>query len=221
MKTDRLIEALAQNLTPLEPLSAPWIRAAWWLLGAVSYVGLLVWMMASPADVASGGGGWPFVFYQLFAILAAAAAATAAFASTVPGFPRRIFLLPAVAAMVWLGSLAVGAVQDWSRGSVNLAAADEWTCVAMIVFGGAVPGLVLAIMLRHGAPLTPGLTAAMGTFATASLVSVGACVSHPHPSDLVTLVWHGGTILVLVATAAWGSRAVVTWKTLINGRTST
>lgn len=95
----------------------------------------------------------------------------------------------------------------------SLATSGEWACVAMIVFGGAVSGLVLAIMLRNGAPLTPGLTAAMGTFATTSLASVGACVSHPHPSDALTLVWHGGTILVLVATASWGGHAVLTWKT--------
>jgi hypothetical protein len=221
MNTDRLIETLAQDLTPLKSLSGPWIRATRWLLGAVAYLGILTWMMASPADMASSGRGWLFVFYQVSAIVAAATAATAAFASTVPGFPRQVFLLPAVAAMVWLGSLAGGAVQDWSRDGVRLATSGESACVAMIVFGGAVPGLVLAIMLRHGAPLTPGLTAAMGMFATATLANVSACMSNPHPSDAVTLVWHGGTILILVATAAWGGRAVLTWKTLgTDSRTS-
>lgn len=213
MNTDRLIETLAQDLTPIEPLSGPWMRATRWLLGAVAYLGVLIWMMASPADVVSSAHAWPFLFYQLSAILAAATAATAAFASTVPGFPRRILLLPALAAMVWLGSLAVGAVQDWSPDGVALAASGELACVAMIVLGGAVPGLVLAIMLRRGAPVTPGLTAAMGTFATATLANVAACVSNPHPSDAVTLVWHGGTILLLVSTAALSSRAVLNWNT--------
>lgn len=212
MKTERLIETLAHELTPLAPLSAPWIRAAWWLLGAVTYLGLLTWIMASPADVVSSGGGWPFVFYQVSAIVAAATVATAAFASTVPGFPRQIFLWPALAATVWLGSLAGGAIQDWSRDGVALAASRELACVAMILFGGALPGFGLAIMLRHGAPLSPGLTAAMGTFAAATLASVAACMSHPHLNDAVTLSWHGGTILVLVATAAWGGGAVLTLK---------
>ena len=213
MNTERLIEALAQDLTPVGPLSRPWIRSAWWLLGTVAYLGVLTLMMASPAEVAANGRGWPFAFYHVVAILTAATAAYAAFASTVPGFPNGISLLPALAAMVWLGSAAAGAVQEWSRAGVSLAAPSEWACVAMIAFGGALPGVGMVIMLRRGAPLTPALTAGMAMLATASLASVSACLSQPHASDAVTLVWHGTTILALVVTAARFGRGVLTWST--------
>jgi hypothetical protein len=213
MKTKRLIETLAQDLTPARPLSKPWIRSAWWLLGTLAYLGVLTLMMASAAEVAANGGGWPFAFRNAVAILTATTAAHAAFASTVPGFLNRLSLLPALAAMVWLGSVAGGAIQEWSRGGVSLAAPSEWACVAMIVFGGALPGAGMLIMLRRGAPLMPALTTAMAMLATASLASVSACLSHPHASDAVTLVWHGTTILVLVVTAARFGHGLLTWRT--------
>jgi hypothetical protein len=82
----------------------------------------------------------------------------------------------------------------------------------MIVFGGALPAVGITIMLRQGAPLTPRLTAALSVLAVAGLANVGACVSHLHPSSAVTLVWHGVTILTLVAMAAWTGRLVLTWQ---------
>jgi hypothetical protein len=221
MKTDRLIETLTQDVMPLEPLSTPWLRAAWWLLGTVVYWCLVVWLMVSPADFGSSGWGLRFGFNQLSATLGAAIAACAALASTVPGFSRQIFSLSAAAALVWVGSLSIGAVQDWTLDGISVAASGELACVAMIVFGSVAPGSVLAIMLRRGAPLTPGLTAAMGMFATSSLASVSACVSHPHPNDAVTLVWHGATILLLVTAALRVGPRVLTWRTgpLVRERT--
>jgi hypothetical protein len=214
MNTERLIDALARQLTPAAPLSKPWIRSASWLLGAVAYFGVLTLMMALPADVAGNGRVWPSAFYHVGAILTAATAAGAAFASTVPGVPRRrIWMLPALALIAWFGSRLSGAVQELSRGGVSLDAPGEWGCVSMIVLGGAPPAVGMAIMLRRGAPLTPALTGGMAMLAVASLASVSACLSHPHPSDAVTLVWHGTTILALVAIAGLGSRTALAWNT--------
>jgi hypothetical protein len=213
MNTDRLIESLAQDLRPAPALRGPWARAGWWLLGAAAYLGILTLMMTSRADLAANGTSWRFVVPQVAAILTSAAAATAAFASTVPGFSRRILLLPVAAAMVWLGSLLAGAVSEVSQvGSASVAAPREWLCVAMILFGGALPGVGIGLMLRKGAPLTPRLTAALGVLAVATLANVSACISHPHSSSAVTLVWHGGTILALLALAAGGGHLVLTWE---------
>lgn len=215
MKTERLIETLAHSLTPAAPLSRPWIRSAWWLLGTLAYLGALTLTMASVAEVAANGRGWSFAFQNVAAILTATTATHAAFASTVPGLRNRLSLLPALAAMVWLGSVAGAAIQEWSRGGVSLAAPGEWACVATIAVGGALPGIGMLIMLRRGAPLMPALTLAMAMLATASLASVSACLSNPHASDAVTLLWHGTTILVLVVTAAYFGRTLLTWRTRI------
>jgi hypothetical protein len=213
MNTERLIETLLHDVAPTAPLSRPSVRTAWWLLGTVAYLGALVLIMSSPADVVANGREWPSVFYQSAAILTAATAAYGAFASTIPGFPNRIVLLSTLAATVWVASLGVGAVEEWNRVGVDLYVPGEWACVAMIVLGGAFPALAMAIMLQQGAPLTPALTAGMGVLATGSLASVGACLSHPHASETVTLVWHGSTILALVALAASLSPHILTWTT--------
>lgn len=214
MNTDRLIDNLAQDLRPAPALRGPWVRAAWWLMAALAYLlGILVLMMASGADVAANAVTWRFVLPQVAAMVTAAASAAAAFASTVPGSSRRLLVLPAVTTTVWIGSLVGGAVQEWTQGNgASLRAPGEWWCVAMILIGGALPGLGLLLMLRHGAPLTPRLTAALGVLAAAALVNVSACVLHPHQSHAVTLVWHGSTILVAVVLAALGSRLVLTWE---------
>jgi hypothetical protein len=212
MKTDLFIERLAHDIEPVTPLRRPWIRAAIWVAGTVLYLAVLTWIMASPADVAANSTGWPLLFPQVAAIVTAIAAAATAFATIVPGYSRRPLLLPALAAAVWFGSLAIWSLPDWNREVVGAAAPGEWLCVGMIVFGGALPGLVLTLMLRRGAPLAPRTTAALGVLAVAALANVAACISRPHPNHAVTLVWHGAAIAALVWLAAWTGRSVLAWE---------
>jgi hypothetical protein len=212
MNTDRLIESLARDLRPAPALQAPAARAAKWLLCAVAYLGILTLIMTSREDIAANGISWNFVFPQVAAMLTGAAAATAAFASTVPGFSRRVLLLPAAAAIVWLGSVVGGAALEWRQADgAGVVWSQEWLCVAMIVFGGAVPGVGMGLMLRKAAPLSPRLTVALGVLAVTALANVSACVSHPHPSNAVTLIWHGSTILALLTLAASGGHLLLTW----------
>ena len=98
-------------------------------------------------------------------------------------------------------------------GTVGLAPQREWLCVAMIAIGGALPALGMALKLRHGAPLTPRITMALAVLAAAGLANVGACVSHPHPSSAVVLIWHGVTVLSLVAVSSGGT-SVLSWDRL-------
>jgi hypothetical protein len=213
MTTDRLIEELVRDLRPAVPLQPPWVRAGWWLLGAVAYLGMLTLVLTSRADIAANGTGWRFMAPQAAALVMAAAAALAAFATTVPGASRRVLLPVAAAALLWIASLLGDAAQEWSRpGGVTLAVPDEWLCVAMAVFGGLLPAAGLARMLRRGALLTPPLTAALAAVAVTALANIGACLSHPHPSSAVILVWHGATMVTLATLAAWGSRRALAWE---------
>jgi len=180
------------------------------LFGTLAYIGTLTLVLTSEADMAANGTAWRFMAPQVAALVMAAIAAVAAFATTVPGASRQTVVLAAAAASLWIAILLSGAVQEWSHpGSATLAAPREWSCVAMVVFGGALPALGMAAMLRRGALLTPGLTAALGTVAIAGLANIGACLSHPHPSSAVILVWHGGTIATLATLAAYSSRRVL------------
>ena len=211
MKTDELIDSLAQEFVPAPPLAAPWTRAAGWLLGTLVYLSALALMMASPAELAMNVRNWPSVIYQVGAILTAMTAAGAAFTSTVPGDSGRTVRFTACLALIWFGSFAVGALLETTRASVSLATPAEWGCVAMIVLGAGFPGLVLVRMLRQGAPLTPARTVGMGALASVLLASVTACLAHPHPSDAVTFVWHGTTILAVVFSVGLAGRTILPW----------
>lgn len=211
MNTDHLIERLADRLPPAPPLRRPGIRAIVWLGGAALYLGLLTLSMTSGADLAANGSGIRFVIPQLAAIATGTLAAAAAFASVIPGYSRRVLVWPVVAGMIWVGSLAIGARPEWGQPAAILAASREWTCVALIVLGGAPLAAGLSVMLRRGAPLAPATTAALGALAVGALANVGACVSHPHASSAVTLVWHGITIAALIGLAAASGRVMFTW----------
>jgi hypothetical protein len=212
IKTDDFIEQLARDVRAIAPLRRPWLRAASWMLGALVYMAVLTLMMTSSGDVTVNGTGWRFLFPQVAATLVSAAAAAAAFASVIPGASARVLLWPAAALAVWLGSLFIGSLQEWQAiGAADLAPQGEWLCVAMIALGGALPALAMALMLRHGAPLTPRVTTALAVLAAAGLANVGACVSHPHTSSAVVLIWHGATVLSLVAVGAWAGRSVLSW----------
>jgi hypothetical protein len=213
MNTDNLIESLAKNLAPIEPLWRPGMRAAAWLLGAALYVWALTLSMTSGPDIAASGTDTRLLLPQLVAIATSILAVTAAFGSVVPGYSKHVFVWPLIATLAWLGTLIVGSLQQWRGPATILAAQSEWLCVGLIVLGGAPLVAVLAAMLRRGAPLRPAVTAALAAIAVGTLANVGACVSHSHTNNDVTLVWHGGAILALVLLCAWGGRFVLTWST--------
>jgi hypothetical protein len=212
METDDLIERLARGIEPVAPLQRPWLRATMWLIGAVVYIGVVSLMM-SPTGGTANGIERRFLFAQLAAIGVSAAAATAAFASVIPGVSTRALLWPVVAGTVWVGLLIVGTLQEWQPlGTIDLGSQREWLCVGMIALGGAIPAMAMAAMLRNGAPLTPRATIALVVLAATGLANVGACISNPHPSSAAILIWHGATILSLVAASAPVGRIVLSWE---------
>lgn len=216
MKTEDFAERLAQDVTPVRPLPRPWIRAALWSLGASLCFGVLMLLMTSRDDLAANTSSQRFMIQQLAAIATGVSAAAAAFVSVVPGYSRRVLLLPAAAAGAWLVSILLGVPQEWNdAGLAGLAGQREWPCVVMIVLGGALPALVLALMLRRGAPLTPRLTMALSVLAATALANVVACVSEPHPSSIAVLVWHGSTVLALLWLATGIGPSVLTWRTAL------
>jgi hypothetical protein len=214
MNTDLLIARLARDNRPVRSLFRPGWWALLWLLGTSVCLGALTLSMTSRDDVAANAANWRFVVQQLAAIAVGISAAAAAFGSVIPGYPRRVLVWPAAAVTTWMGTFIVGSVQEWQDAPLAGGGGErEWLCVLTIVFGAALPSAALAVMLRRGAPLTPRLTTALGVLAATGLANVVACVSHPHPSTLVTLVWHGGTILALCCLGAALGRSVLSWRT--------
>jgi hypothetical protein len=216
MDTEKLIGRLAEANEPVEPLPRSWIRTATWLLVAIPYVGLVVYVVSPRSDLIAMMSEWRYVVEQIAALATAITAANAAFATTIPAHSRRVLLSPLPPLAVWVGSVAFGCVESWIElGRVGLLPQPDWFCFPAIVLVGAVPAIAMAVMLRRGAPLTPHLTTALGGLAAAGLGAVGLRLFHVQDASLTLLVWQVGSVCVLTAMAAWTGRYLLDWRLLI------
>lgn len=216
MQTDKLIQHLVDAVEPVRPLPRPWLRTACWLALALPYMALVVLMMSSRDDLAAKIGDWRFVIEQLAALATGVAAAMAAFASTVPGFNRKYLLVPVLPLAIWLGSIGQGCLQAWMQFGVDsiMSLQSDWMCFPAILLVGAVPAVVMAFMLRRGAPLTPYLTAALGGLAVAGIGNFGLRLFHPQDASIMVLVWQIGTVFVLTILAGWAGRFLLDWRSM-------
>lgn len=215
METDKFIERLAERSDPFARLPSPSARTAAWLALAAPYVALVVLVMSPRSDLAAKLSDTAYVIEQLAALATGGTAALAAFASIVPGFDRRILLLPVLPFATWVGSLGVGCLQSWVRlGPDGLSLQPDWFCFPSIILVGMVPAIVMALMLRRGAPLTPHMTTALGGLAAAGLGNFGLRLFHPQDASIMVLVWQMGTVFVLTLVAAWAGRFLLNWHAL-------
>jgi hypothetical protein len=156
------------------------------------------------------------VVEQVAALATGVTAATAAFATVIPGYDRKFFLLPVLPLAIWLGSLGQGCVQAWIElGPAGSSLRPDWFCFPAIVLVGAVPAIAMAVMLRRGAPLTPHMTTALGGLAAAGLGDFGLRLFHPQDASLMVLVWQVGTVFILTAMAAWAGHYLLNWRSIV------
>jgi hypothetical protein len=213
MDTDTLVDRLAQELKPVRRLRPPWIRTMAWCLVALTYVALVVFVVSPRADLMSKAFDWRYAIEQTAAFATAIAAATAAFATTIPGHDRRLVFLPMLPLTVWLGTLGQGCLEDWLHfGANGMALTPDWFCFPAIAMVGAIPAIAMAVMLRRGAPLTPHLTTALGGLAAAGLANFGLRLFHDQDASLMVLVWQVGSVAILTAACTLAGRQIINWR---------
>lgn len=212
METEDLIRSLAAEATTIRPLRPPWVRVAVWLALAAPYVAAVVFMMSVRPDLPDKLSDVRFVVEQAAALITALTAAFAAFALTIPGRSHRLAFLPLVPFAVWLGALGQGCVDAWFRfGQAGLSLRPDWACFPGIVVVGAVPGILMVVMLRRGAPLRPHLATALGALAVAALGDFGLRLFHSQDASVMVLVWQFGSVVVLAFLAGLIGDRVLGW----------
>ena len=214
--TETLIRELADRTPPVEPLARPGMRAAAWLAIAVPAALLVVVMMTGRGDWVSRLLMPRVISEEIFALATGVLAAIAAFASVVPGYNRRGLFLPLVPLALWLGGLGQSGVRDWLQlTSRGFSMQSEWVCLPATMMAGAVPAIVMAVMLRCGAPLTPRISALLGGLAAAGLGNLGVCVTHHAYGNVLVLVWHVSIVLLLTIVVGSAGRRLLNWQSLI------
>lgn len=213
-ETRDLIAQLSGNLSPVRSLAPAHRRVLTWLLLAAPYVAAFVFMFSPRRDLAAKLGDWRFLVEQGATLATCILAAICAFAMTVPGRDRRIALLPIVPLAVWIWVLGDGCVREVLSGTPSgLGFRADWICLPIIAAVGAWPALLMLVMLRRGAPLTPHRTVAMGALAAAGLGNFGLRLFHQQDVSLTILVWQVGSTLALASLASWVAPKLLRWRT--------
>jgi hypothetical protein len=213
VETDDLIRRLVTSAHPIRRLPPPWLRTVQWLSIALPAVGIVVILMSLRNDLAEKFVEARFLIEQAAALATAVTAAIAAFYLVVPGYSRKLALLPVLPLTIWLGSLGQGCLQNWLRfGDGAWQIYPDWICFPSIVMVGAVPALTMVAMLRRGSPMAPQITVALGALAAAALGNFGLRLFHYQDASLMVLVWQFGSVALVTALAGWRGKHILHWS---------
>ena len=211
--TNILIDQLAARAAPVKRLASPWQRTLLWVaLAAAIIIVIIASHGARPGwlgdlTVASSAIEW-------FASVATGLlAAYAVFQVSVPGRSPAWAWLPLPAALLWLGGLGLGCLQDVARiGAAAFAFQGEsWECARAITFTSLPLGLVLLMMVRHAGVVRPGRTAMLTALSAAALSAAGVSVIHEGENALMVLLWHAGAVVALAGLSWALGRRLFSW----------
>jgi hypothetical protein len=97
------------------------------------------------------------------------------------------------------------------HGTLGIGTQTDWACVLSISAGSTLLWGVMAVMLRRGAPLTPGVTSLLAGVAALSVGNLEACLTRPHPFAITVVLWHGLTSIVVAGAFALAAVGVFRW----------
>jgi hypothetical protein len=215
MRTEDLIDRLARESGPVQPLASPVRRVLGWLAVALGFAAAMVWAIGPRPDLAERLGEARFLFEQSAALATAVAAAVAALALTLPDASRLWRLFPVIPGAAWLGTLGLGCFRDWAQmGPDGLRLTPDPECFFYIALIGSLPLLVLVLMLRRGAPLRPSWTLGLAALAAAAIGNFGLRLFHTEDAALMVLVWQVGAVALIAGIAALCGRNILRWPGL-------
>jgi hypothetical protein len=195
-----LIRDLAADLTPVERLRPPAMRAAAWL-GVVGAIAAVLACFSDLSAVAQRLIAAPDMWLAVTgSTLTAGLAAIAAFELSLPDRKPMWALLPAPGVLMWIGASGLGCLRSWLvPGTHDASLAEAKDCFLFIV-GLSIPlSVALILMLRRACPLRPGLTAAVGGVAVAAASATLLNFFHPYDAAATDLVVHIVAVTAVVA----------------------
>ena len=207
--TETLIDALAGDLRPVEPLAPPLRRAVTVLL-LVGVAGAALVLMAGDLSgmMARYSGREALMALEMTAMLATAVTAVAgAFALSVPGRSRRWLLAPLVPLLLWLGASGIGCLGDLDRfGPGRWQAGHGGDCLLFILGAGLPIGALLLWRLSRSRPIEPLPVALLGGLGAAALAALLLQFFHPFGLTLIDLAVHFAAVALVVGLAALSRR---------------
>ena len=197
---DGLIDDLASGLAPVRRLRPPLVRALGWLAVVAATAAALATIADLPAlerRLSATPDMWLAVAGSATTTILAA---IAAFQLSLPDARRAWALLPAPAALLWIGASGVGCLRAWLVPGTHVADMSEARDCLIFIIGLSVPlSAVLIVMLRRACSLQPTLTAAIAGLAAAAAAATLLNFFHPFDAAATDLVVHAGAVALVIA----------------------
>ena len=206
--TADVIDSLVADTKAVRRLQPPAVRALCWLLFAALILALAAVGHGVRPDLMLKLREPAFATSVVAALVTGALAAMASFIASVPGQSRRWLLLPAPALAVWISTIGYGCLTGWvSIGPEGMSIGEAARCFATLAITGIPMSLVLLIMLRYVARLSPAPVAMMGSLAVAAMTAVALSLFHPIDATVLILFWNFGVAaLFLTFSGLYGKR---------------
>ncbi|SOF01864.1 Protein of unknown function [Burkholderia sp. OK233] len=142
-------------------------------------------------------------------------AAAGAFLASVPGMSRRWLLLPVPSALVWVATIGYGCLTNWvTIGPEGMSIGETTKCFATLVLVGMPLSLVMLIMLRHVARLSPGPVVMTGSLAVAAMTAVALSILHPLDASAMILLWNLGVAAIYLSSSGRYGQRLLGWVAL-------
>jgi len=188
---DKLISALAVDLAPVQRLRPPAVRLAVWVFFALP-ISLLLGALVESQNIQLAADRLqdPRMLVELIAILATAlSAGYAALCCVQPGRSRFAWTLPIVPFLTWLALIGESCWTLWQNVGGQISFAPHWVCVPAVISTGAVPTVLIVMMIRRGAVLNAPLTVMLTTLAASALGAVGLRLFHQPDAVALVFMW--------------------------------
>lgn len=211
-RTSDLIDVLVADATPVRRLRPPAARVACWLSFAAVVMLLVGIAHGVRADLAIKLHQPVFVSGLVAAVATGILAATAALVASVPGRSRYWLLLPAPAVVAWVATIGYGCLTNWvAIGPEGMSPGETAKCFATLVLVGTPLSLVMLIMLRHAARLSPGPVTLAGSLAVAAITAVALSILHPLDATAMILLWNIGVAALYLSLSRWYGQRLLGW----------
>jgi hypothetical protein len=211
--TEELIQRLVADASPVRPLRPLAARVAGWFVVAVASLGLVMLMMGVRRELGDGADRLDFALEAALLVFTAISAAVGALAVSIPGAAAdaRIRWLPVILAILCVvaaaGEIVYASVIGAPTGRLTFA----WHCVYKTTSVAALPGLLLFVMVRRGAPLHAAWAGLLAITAAAAMGVLGANIICPTDRPVHMLLWHVLPLMLFAALGAALGRRLLRW----------
>ena len=210
METERLVERLTAELTPVRRLARPGVRLAWWLLISVPAAGLVAGAFGLRPDLAARLADRTFLVAEGAALLTALIGIYAALCAGLPDQPGWKLWLPVAPMALWLAVLGRQCLDVFLRlGPQGLSITPDAMCLPAIALGGIVPAIAIVVMLRRSGQFRITHACLCGALGAAALSATALRFYHTEDSAIMVIVWQLGSVAVFSLAAGAISRIFV------------